>query len=64
MTEGVARDQRTVRERAFDLLSVANSVKSEGWDDAVAAQLRRAARDLLGMADLLSSQRVPGQPDA
>ena len=46
----VARDQYTVRQRALILLSVADSVKREGWDDAVAVQLRQAAHDLLGIA--------------
>jgi hypothetical protein len=50
MAYGVAWDERTVRQRALVLLSVADSVKREGWDDVVAAQLRQAAHDLLGMA--------------
>jgi hypothetical protein len=46
----VARDQIAVRQRALVLLSVADRVKSEGWDDAVAAQLRQAAHELIAMA--------------
>jgi hypothetical protein len=50
MTGCVAGDQHTVRQRALILLSVADSVIREGWDDAVAVQLRRAAHDLLRIA--------------
>jgi hypothetical protein len=50
MAYGVAWDERTVRQRALVLLSVADRVKREGWDDVVAAQLHQAANDLLGMA--------------
>jgi hypothetical protein len=46
----VARDQIAVRQRALVLLSVADRVKSEGWDDGVAAQLRQAAHELIAMA--------------
>ena len=50
MADCFAWDLDVVRQRALVLLSVADSVKSEGWDDGVAAQLRRAARDLVEMA--------------
>ena len=50
MADRVAWDLEMVRQRALVLLSVADSVKSEGWGDGVAAQLRRAARDLVEMA--------------
>jgi hypothetical protein len=50
MPDRVAWDLDVVRQRALVLLSVADSVKSEGWGDGVAAQLRRAARDLVEMA--------------
>jgi hypothetical protein len=50
MASGVASDDCTVRQRAMALLSVADCVKREGWGDGVAAQLRQAAYDLLGMA--------------
>jgi len=50
MADCVAWDLEVVRQRALVLLSVADSVKSEGWGDGVAAQLRRAARDLVEMA--------------
>jgi hypothetical protein len=50
MADRVAWDLEMVRQRALVLLSVADSVKGEGWDDGVAAQLRRAARDLVEMA--------------
>ena len=50
MADVGAWDLDVVRQRALVLLSVADSVKSEGWDDGVAAQLRRAARDLVEMA--------------
>jgi hypothetical protein len=50
MADCVAWDLDVVRQRALVLLSVADSVKSEGWGDGVAAQLRRAARDLVEMA--------------
>jgi hypothetical protein len=49
MADRVAWDLEMVRQRALVLLSVADSVKSEGWGDGVAAQLRRAARDLVEM---------------
>ena len=50
MTDYVALDQIAVRQRALVLLSVADRVKSEGWDDGVAAQLRQAARELMALA--------------
>jgi len=50
MADCVAWDLDVVRQRALVLLAVADSVKSEGWGDGVAAQLRRAARDLVEMA--------------
>lgn len=50
MAACVARDQFTVQQRALILLSVAESVKREGWGDAVAVELRRAAHDLLMIA--------------
>ena len=50
MADCVAWDPDVVRQRALVLLSVADSVNSEGWGDGVAAQLRRAARDLVEMA--------------
>ena len=50
MADCVAWDLEVVRQRALVLLSVADSVKREGWDDAVAVQLRQAAHDLLGIA--------------
>jgi hypothetical protein len=50
MADGISRDERIVRQRALVLLSVAECVKREGWGDAVAAQLRQAAQDLLAIA--------------
>jgi hypothetical protein len=50
MADCVARDQIAVRQRALVLLSVVDRVKSEGWDDGVATQLRQAARELIAMA--------------
>jgi hypothetical protein len=50
MTDRVVLDERNVRQRALVVLLVADSVKREGWGDRIAAQLRQAARDLLGMA--------------
>jgi hypothetical protein len=58
MADGIARDQHTVRERALVLLAVADTINKEGWDDAVAAQLRRAAHDLLGMASDATNARA------
>jgi hypothetical protein len=61
MADGVAWDPDVVRQRALVLLSVADSVKSEGWDDGVAAQLRRAARDLVEMTtDPKEASGIPG----
>lgn len=45
-----ARTERSLRETAEDLLSVADSVAQEGWGDTVAAHLRQAAHDLLRLA--------------
>lgn len=45
-----ARAERSLRETAEDLLSVADSVTREGWGDTVAAHLRQAAYDLLRLA--------------
>lgn len=45
-----AWEERSLREKAEDLLSVADSVMQEGWGDTVAAHLRQAARDLLQLA--------------
>lgn len=42
-----AQAERSLRETAEDLLSVADSVTREGWGDTVAAHLRQAAYDLL-----------------
>ena len=50
MADGILWDERMVRQRALTLLSLADCVNSEGWGDAVAAQLRKAAHDLLSMA--------------
>ncbi len=50
MADCVAWDLDVVRQRALVLLSVADNVKSEGWGDGVAAQLRQAAHDLVVMA--------------
>jgi hypothetical protein len=66
MADGVAWDLDVVRQRALALLSVADSVKSEGWGDGVAVQLRRAARDLLVLATdpsaAIVAEEVPGIP--
>ena len=43
-------DAQSLREKAEDLLSVADCVAREGWGDAVAAHLRQAAHDLLRLA--------------
>jgi hypothetical protein len=56
MAECVVWDQRTVRQRALGLLAVADRVKSEGWDDGVAAQLRQAAHELIAIANDSSAQ--------
>ena len=53
-TDDFLWDQHSLRQDALNLLSVADCVTKEGWSDAVAAQLRQAAHDLLGM--------VPGAP--
>lgn len=45
-----AGGERSLRETAEDLLSVADSVAQEGWGDTVAAHLRQAAHDLLRLA--------------
>ena len=55
MAHCVASDQDAVRQRALALLSVADSVKNEGWDDEVATLLRRAANDLLILAGARSA---------
>ena len=44
------REERSLREKAEDLLSVADCVMREGWGDTVAAHLRQAAQDLLRLA--------------
>ena len=66
MADCVAWDLEVVRQRALVLLSVADSVKSEGWGDGVAAQLRRAARDLVEMAAdpsaRVAAKEAPGIP--
>ena len=66
MADCVAWDLEVVRQRALVLLSVADSVKSEGWGDGVAAQLRRAARDLFEMATdpsaRVAAKEVSGTP--
>jgi hypothetical protein len=65
MAYGVVVDEHTVRQRAEILLSVADCVNKEGWDDGVAAQLRQAAYDLLEMApepDLSLAIRLPDCP--
>ena len=49
MAEPIAWDRDAVRQRARTLLSVADRVKDEGWDDGVAAQLRQAACELMAM---------------
>ena len=41
---------QSLREKAQDLLSVADCVAREGWGDTVAAHLRQAAHDLLELA--------------
>jgi hypothetical protein len=61
MADFGAWDLDVVRQRALVLLSVADSVKSEGWDDGVAAQLRRAARDLVEMVTDPSARVVAKQ---
>jgi hypothetical protein len=61
MADYVAWDLDVVRQRALVLLSVADSVKSEGWDDGVAAQLRRAARDLVEMVTDPSARVIAKQ---
>jgi len=61
MADCVAWDLEVVRQRALVLLSVADSVKSEGWGDGVAAQLRRAARDLVEMVTDPSARVVARQ---
>ena len=43
-------EEQSLREKAKDLLSVADCVMREGWGDAVAAHLRQAAHDLLQLA--------------
>ena len=42
-------DEHSLRQEALNLLSVADRIKEEGWSDIVAAQLRQAGHDLLGM---------------
>jgi hypothetical protein len=65
MADGILTDQGTVRQRALVLLSVADCVKQEGWGDAVAAQLRQAAEDLLGIAsDTVPTKEATGLPNA
>jgi hypothetical protein len=43
-------EEQALREKAEDLLSVADRVAREGWGDTVAAHLRQAAHDLLQLA--------------
>jgi hypothetical protein len=63
MTDGISWDEPTVRLRALTLLSLADCVNSEGWGDAVAAQLRQAAHDLLSMATgAIAADEVARQP--
>lgn len=50
-------EERSLREKAEDLLSVAECVTQEGWGDAVAAHLRQAAHDLL---QLVHPQKLGG----
>jgi hypothetical protein len=61
MADFGAWDLDVVRQRALVLLSVADSVKSEGWDDGVAAQLREAAHDLVEMVTDPSARVVSKQ---
>jgi hypothetical protein len=49
MADSIVRDQFGLRQRALALLAVAARVKSEGWNDGVAAQLSRAAHELIVM---------------
>jgi hypothetical protein len=67
MAGSVLSDEPNIRQRARVLLSVADCVKREGWGDAVAAQLRQAARDLLGMAaagnEAVTAKGVARPPD-
>ncbi|HJU20399.1 MAG TPA: hypothetical protein VJ770_28420 [Stellaceae bacterium] len=46
----VSWERQSLREKAEDLLSVAECVTQEGWGDTVAAHLRQAAHDLLRLA--------------
>ena len=63
MADSVVRDQLGLRQRALVLLAVADRVKSEGWNDGVAAQLRRAAHELIVMVSD-SPAVVANQKDA
>jgi hypothetical protein len=65
MADCIAWDRDAVRQRAQALLSVADSVKIEGWSDGVAEQLQQAAHDLLVMATEASAiVAPPGSPGA
>jgi len=64
MTVEFLQDQRSLRQEALNLLSLADCVAEEGWSETVAAQLRQAAHDLLGMAadaplNSAAERRVP-----
>ena len=67
MADCVAWDQNAVKQRALVLLSLADSVKREGWGDGVAAQLQQAAYDLIVMASEVCAsvavKKVSGIPD-
>jgi hypothetical protein len=63
MADSIVWDQFGLRQRALALLAVADRVKSEGWNDGVEAQLRRAAHELIVMVSD-SPAAVANQKDA